>query len=271
MADIVTFRDITERRKSDALRARLATIVESSSDAIVGMTAEGIVTSWNRAAEHIFGVDADTACGRSIRSFILLGQGDIGELLDTLRGGRTIPPFEAKGLAYDGTPVELSVAFSTITCRGEDIQGLSAIVRDITLAKERSRDLAVKSAVLERLPCALLLVDAQSRITFINKTGIALWGYANADDVSGVPIDAFARDHEAPGLLGPVRNAFIHEDPAESEVTARRVDGTSIRIRVTAKLVRDALSIPLCLTITCQEIPVQEIKVGSGQCVRTER
>lgn len=271
MADIVTFRDITERRKGDALRARLATIVESSSDAIVGMTTDGIIASWNRAAEHIFGIDADTACGRSICSFLLLDRGDLGELLNTLRGGCSIPPFETKGLSRDGTPIELSVAFSAVICGGEDVKGVSAIIRDITLSKERSRDLAVKSAVLETFPHALLLIDARSRITFVNQAGAALWGYADPEGMIGISIEDFARNREAPGLLGPVRNAFIQKAPSESEVSARRVDGTPIRILVAAQLVRDVLSIPLCLTLTCHETPVLDACLPSGRHSRTGR
>jgi PAS domain S-box-containing protein len=129
-------------------QARLAAIVESSDDAIVSKTLDGIVTSWNRAAERIFGYSAAEAVGRSITLIIpkdRLAEED--EVLRRLRLGEKIDHFETVRQAKDGRLLDVSLTVSPIRNADGVVVGASKIARDIT---ERKRLQAERQVSLER-------------------------------------------------------------------------------------------------------------------------
>jgi PAS domain S-box-containing protein len=126
-------RDISERRQSDELRARLAAIVDSADDAIVSKTLDGIITSWNRGAERLFGYTASEAVGQSI--FIIIPEernAEENSLLARLRGGEKIEHFETVRRTKDGRRLPISLTVSPIRDARGDIIGASKVARDIT-------------------------------------------------------------------------------------------------------------------------------------------
>ncbi len=111
----VILRDITERRRAEAVTARLAAIVESSDDAIVGKDLEGIVTSWNAGAERIYGYTANEMIGQSIRRLIPPErQAEEDEISATIRQGGRREPFETVRRRKAGTAIEISVRVSAV-------------------------------------------------------------------------------------------------------------------------------------------------------------
>jgi PAS domain S-box-containing protein len=121
---------------SDTLRALLAAIVESSEDAIVSKTLDGIVTSWNAAAERLFGYTAAEAVGCSITLIIPAErQHEEQMILRRLRRGERIEHYETVRQAKDGHPIEVSITVSPIRDGGGRIVGASKVARDITLRK----------------------------------------------------------------------------------------------------------------------------------------
>ncbi len=125
--------DITERRESEQKNLRLAAIVESSDDAIIGTTLDGIVTSWNRGAENIYGFSAQEIIGKSISMTIS------PDRLDEMRGfhgqiqrGEPVKHFQTVRLRRDGSDVPVSLTISPIVDRHGQVTGSSAIARDMT-------------------------------------------------------------------------------------------------------------------------------------------
>src|SRR5579859_3036440 len=154
---IVSSRDITERRQAaDALR-RLASIVESSSDAIFSKTLEGVITSWNHGAETLFGYQAEEIIGQPIS--LLFPPGHSQELIDILtqiKRGEPLRNLETMRVKKDGTCVAVSVTISPLQDHQGYTIGASTIARDITEQKRaedalrESRDeLAAVNAALE--------------------------------------------------------------------------------------------------------------------------
>jgi len=125
------------RDMSDADRAledgrRLAAIVESSNDAIIGKTLDGRIVSWNRAARDLFGYTQEEILGRSVQVLIPPDRrAEEMDILANLFDGRVVPPFETVRLAKGGRPLELSVTISPILDAGGRIVGGSKIARDI--------------------------------------------------------------------------------------------------------------------------------------------
>jgi len=133
----VIIRDITESKRADAARARLAAIVESSEDAIIGKTLDGIITNWNRGAEKIYGYSAAEAIGEHISLHVPPERrGEVAEILEEIRRGRSISLHETVRVKKDGEPIHVSLSVSPIRDAAGNVTGASAIARDVT---ERER------------------------------------------------------------------------------------------------------------------------------------
>src|SRR5207249_1501582 len=88
-------RDITERKKADDMRVRLAAIVDSSDDAIIGKTLDGVITSWNEGAQRIFGYSAEEVMGKPISMLLPPGRhGEEPQILERLKAGELVESFE---------------------------------------------------------------------------------------------------------------------------------------------------------------------------------
>jgi two-component system sensor kinase FixL len=143
------------REKSGPMRARLAAIVESSSDAIISVTLDGIIISWNGGAESIYGYTADEAIGRSI-SFLapVRRKAEIANLNRRVINGEHVTHCETKRVAKDGRTLDISLTLSPIRDHGGAIVGISIIAQDVTsrLATERQvRELTAEIIHLSRL------------------------------------------------------------------------------------------------------------------------
>lgn len=126
-------RDVTARKRIEKDTARLAAIVESSDDAIISKDLDGIIRSWNKAAERIFGYSADEVVGRSIT--ILIPASRLDEeprILERIRQGGSVDHFETIRLRKDGTPLNISLTVSPIRNEEGEIIGASKIARDVT-------------------------------------------------------------------------------------------------------------------------------------------
>jgi PAS domain S-box-containing protein len=132
----VLVQEMSERKRAQEARSQLATIVESSGDAIFSKSLDGTVTSWNPGAERLFGYRAEEVVGKPVA--ILLASNHIEELLESLRKvekGDQVPPFETVSRRKDGKSVDVSVSISPIRDEQERIVGASAIARDISQRK----------------------------------------------------------------------------------------------------------------------------------------
>jgi PAS domain S-box-containing protein len=144
-------RDITERRRSDRIASHLAAIVESSDDAIISKTLEGVILSWNQAAERIFGYTAEEIIGRPVDVLIPPELRDEEPtILQKLRSGERIDHYETVRVTKDGRRVNISLTISPIKDRDGKIIAASKIARDISERKrhedERERLLAREQA-----------------------------------------------------------------------------------------------------------------------------
>jgi len=136
-----------------ALQAYLASIVESSDDAIIGKSLDGIVMSWNRAAERIFGYTAAEMIGRPMTQLAVPGQQeDMTWILDRVSNGERIDHYETVRQTKDGRVIFVSLCVSPIRDNAGKIVGASKIARDIT---ERKRALEDRLRAEERLRLAL--------------------------------------------------------------------------------------------------------------------
>ncbi len=144
--------DITERKRWELEMRRLSAIVASSSDAIIGKTLDGTITSWNKGAERIYGYSAEEVLGRSISILLPEGREDeLQGLLGKLRQGRAIDHFITERRRKDGVVITVSLTFSAIRDERGAIVGVSAIGRDVTKEHRAEEELKNKMTYIERL------------------------------------------------------------------------------------------------------------------------
>lgn len=135
-----------------AAMARLAAIVDSSDDAIIGTDLDGVITSWNAAACRIFGYVAEETIGMSIARLIPAERRDEARLvIARIRSGERVAPFEAVRRTKDGRLIDVSITVSPVRDRKGAMVGASAIMRDIGLLKRQEREIGRLSRLYSAL------------------------------------------------------------------------------------------------------------------------
>jgi PAS domain S-box-containing protein len=133
----IYFLDITQRKRNEAEAARLATLVESSEDAIISVKPDGIIQSWNDGSVRLYGYTAQEAIGQSI--YMLLPPNRANEesgLLESMRRGEPVEHFETVRVRKDGKQIHVSLSISPIRDSHGAIIGVSGIARDVTARVE---------------------------------------------------------------------------------------------------------------------------------------
>lgn len=153
-------RDITDRKRAEEARVLLASIVESSDDAIVAHTPEGKIASWNHGAEVLFGYPAEEAIGKHVSMLIASERAeDWSQVASRLEQGEGVPSFEGRGVRKDGRKVAVSITISPILDAAGHFAGSSAIIRDVT---ERKR---AEAEMIERTRLATLAAEIGIALT----------------------------------------------------------------------------------------------------------
>jgi len=136
-------RDIGERKRTETLEAQMAAIVDSSNDAIIGKTLEGVITTWNRGAEQVYGYTAAEMVGQNISHLVPGGGADeIREIIaGMLAGNARTDHFETRRVRKDGRIIDVSVTVSPIRNSDGTITGASSVARDVTEHNEMAETL----------------------------------------------------------------------------------------------------------------------------------
>jgi PAS domain S-box-containing protein len=189
------------RRDQEAMRTKLllASIVESSDDAVITKRFDGTIMSWNAAATRIFGYDAQEAIGRNIGMIVPPGRGDEETgIIDIVRNGEVLTNCETVRRRKDGTLVDVSITVSPLKDASGAIIGASKIARDIT---ERKRADAKFRSVLELAPDAMVIANDQGRIVLVNAQTERLFGYQR-DELLGQPVEILMPERARGGQAG---------------------------------------------------------------------
>ena len=218
---VLVFRDVRGQRQADAARARLAAIVESSGDAIVSKSVDGTVTTWNDAAENLFGYRRDEIVGRSILTIIPPEHRDEEErIVAALRNGRGSELIETVRLTKDGRRIPVSVRVSPLRNGHGEIIGASKTVRDLSDLVEarnaltRERDLL--STTLASIGDGVIITNAAGEVTFLNPVAEHLTGWTQGN-AAGRPLTEVFRivnettraEAENPALRAMRENAIV--------------------------------------------------------------
>jgi PAS domain S-box-containing protein len=218
---------LAARAQTLADRESLALIVDSSHDAIISETLDGMITSWNAGAEQLYGYQRDEVLGRHASLLFPPGQQPAAEqLMQRVTHGERINQHRMLRCGKDGHPITVSLTVSPITDANGRITGVASISRDIS---ERQRAEAMFEGLLEAAPDAIIGVTRAGIITLINAQTERLFGYPR-DELLGRSVDILVPERLREGHARHRDGYFAHPlnrpmgDGAA--LTAVRKDGT---------------------------------------------
>jgi PAS domain S-box-containing protein len=238
----------------------LAAIVEDSDDAIISKTLEGFVTSWNRAAERLFGYPAAEILGRHI--FVLAAPGREAEMpaiLERIRRGERVDHYETAWRRKDGSLVDVSLTVSPIRDRSGAIIGASKIARDITERQRQERELqrreAEYRAIFEAGEAAKAEVEPLTgRLLRVNRAYCELLGYAEEELLGMTAWDVTNPDDREHNEASYNRLPSGEIDKFQYEKRYVRKDGRTVWGLVSAVVLRDADGQPLRTVAVVQDV-----------------
>jgi PAS domain S-box-containing protein len=182
---------ITEWRKVEEQARYLARIVQSSEDAIIGKSLDGVITSWNRGAEKIYGYTEEEIVGQSLSTLIPPELRDeTFQILDRINTGESTELQETTRVRKDGKMIHVSLTVSPIMDPSEKIIGASTIARDITERKRSEEHVArlhqQNELILSSAAEGILGLDLQGKHTFLNPAAARMLGY-EVEELLGRP------------------------------------------------------------------------------------
>ena len=177
-------------RRGFAARSRLAAIVESSDDAIVGKNLDGVITSWNKGAERLFGYTGKEAVGQKITIIVPADhRHEEASILEQLRRDERVGHFDTVRIHKDGTALDVSLTISPVKDAAGRVVGASKVARDITQQKQAERALRESEerfrTIVETTPECVKLVTAEGILLHINSSGLKMIGADCAEMVVG--------------------------------------------------------------------------------------
>lgn len=177
-------RDISERQQADEKQAVLAAIVDSSDDAIISKTLQGIITSWNPAAERLFGHSAQEVIGRHISLIIppdRLHEEDM--IIGNIAKGNKVDHFETIRITKDGRLVPIAVTVSPVRNRKGEIIGASKVARDISERQLAAEKQGVLAAIIGSSDDTIVSKTLDGIITSWNRAAERMFGYSEAEAI----------------------------------------------------------------------------------------
>ena len=197
---VITTRDITESKKAEEKIQSLANIVESSNDAIITESLDGIITSWNKGAEQIYGYLAEEVLGKNISILEPDNlKGEIKQLSEKIKQGKKIQHYETSRLKKDGTIINVSVTLSPVFDASGELVAISAIVRDITESIKAKEALRLSNiynrSLIEASLDPLVTIGHDGKITDVNISTEFVTGYSR-DELIGTDFTNYFTEPE---------------------------------------------------------------------------
>jgi PAS domain S-box-containing protein len=229
----------SEQTRIDEAAWRLAAIVESSDDAIVSKDLNGIVTSWNKAAERIFGWTEEEMVGRSILTIIPPElHGEEPGILAKLAAGERIEHFETVRMNKNGDRLDISLTVSPMKDRNGDIVGGAKIARDITQQKKAEQAALRLAAIVESSDDAIISKDLKGIVTSWNRAAERIFGWTEEEMIGRSILTIIPPElhGDEPGILAKIAAG---ERIEHFETVRMHKNGDRLDISLTVSPMRD--------------------------------
>jgi len=222
--------DITLRKQADEAKAFLASLVESSPDAIIGTNLDGIVMSWNHGAEELYGYTAEEMIGKSI-SLLLLPErangraNEVQQCLEAAGHNGLVIRYETVRVRKDGVWVDVALTLSPVRDATGSVTAIAAIAHNITERRFREQQTQLQTAALESAANGILIANREGRILWVNPAFTRLTGYAAEEVLDRTPAVLKSGIHDG-SFYQNLWSAICRGDTWHGEIVNRRKDGT---------------------------------------------
>lgn len=234
----VIITDLSDVVAAAEARSRLALIVESSDDAIISTTLDGIVESWNKAAEKLFGYGAEEALGHTIKSLIVPPgrTNDMIEKLDAVQQGVSTLPIDTIRQCKDGTEVDVSIKASPILNDAGQVVGVSINSRNITARRQAEKNATLFRTLLDHSSDAIEVLEPLTlRFLDVNETECRVLGYSREELLN---MNVYDIDPIYTPELAKAADAILRKDGSiKIETIHRHRDGSTFPVEVSVILV----------------------------------
>ncbi|HZZ93928.1 MAG TPA: PAS domain-containing sensor histidine kinase [Usitatibacter sp.] len=232
-------RDIGGLRERERAHAVLAAIVESSDDAIISKSLDGTITSWNKAAERLYGWKPAEIVGRSVLTIVPPELHDEEhQILRRLRAGERIDHFRTQRLAKDGRRVDVALTISPIRDGSGAIVGASKVARDVSRERDAERTRAILAAVVQSSDDAIVSKDLRGIVMSWNPAAERMFGWKSEEMIGRSILTIIPPElrHEEDTILGNVRAGRRME---HYETVRVAKDGQRVHVSLTVSPLRD--------------------------------
>jgi PAS domain S-box-containing protein len=203
-----TINDITRQKRDEIRNMRLAAIIDSTDDAVVGMNTDGIVTDWNRAAENIYGYTPDEAIGMSVTNLAPPGfEAELSDIISTLQNGRRPAGYETKRKRKNGEIFDVAITAAPILHPDGNFAGISSIGRDITEKNRQIKELELYREFLENIEDGCFELDIKGSVTYANPAAVFMSGY-DPDHIIGAHYSQSTPPGEAEKLFATFNHVY---------------------------------------------------------------
>ncbi|HEX4900199.1 MAG TPA: PAS domain S-box protein, partial [Pyrinomonadaceae bacterium] len=260
---VLIFRDVSaqrlvEREKANQLHTArlLASIVESSNDAIIGKSLAGVIQSWNAAAERLFGYSAAEAVGQHISLVIPAERiSEEDEILARLKAGQRIEHFETERVRSDGQRILVSLTISPIKDEAGNVVGASKIARDITDRKRVEADREKFATLVESSTDFIGMCDLDGVPFFVNRAGLEMVGLDSIEEARNTPVADFFFPEDQDRIMNQFFPAVMEQGHGEVEIRFRHFKtGTARWMAYKVLKLSDANGEPIGFATVSQDV-----------------
>jgi len=253
---VAAVRDLTDHKKEIDRHhrvGRLAAIVEYSDDAIIGTTLDGVITSWNPAAERMYGYSSEEIIDQPILLITHEDRTDeMNAILSKIKQGEHVDHLETIRVRKDGTAIPGSLTVSPICDREGAVVGASTITRDVT---KRTEAFEAARSMIESSLDSLVSISPEGKITDVNEATVKVTGVPRDKLLGTAFSDYFTEPEKANAIY---QRVFAEGMAVDYPLTMRHRDGTLTDVLYNASVYRDAKGNVLGVFAAARDVTTQK-------------